>query len=162
RDDVQVASICADPQRRAPLIIAAAQAGKHLYLDKPLCATLAEADEIAREVQAAGVLNQMFTQVHGSAAMRVRRLIESNRLGEVVGLHCDLFFAKGHAGTATLGAPRRETPQPRMFEVTDAKRELHNIGIYPLAMLRWLLKREAKRVFATTSNFFFREHQQRD
>ncbi|MFI1012778.1 Gfo/Idh/MocA family protein [Streptomyces sp. NPDC020965] len=39
----------------APQVIAAAQAGKHILVEKPLCFTLREADEIEAAVRAAGV-----------------------------------------------------------------------------------------------------------
>src|SRR5437773_346583 len=35
RDDVEIASVCVEHERRARVAIRCAQAGKHLYLDKP-------------------------------------------------------------------------------------------------------------------------------
>lgn len=162
RPDVHVVSICADPQRRAPLIIRAAEAGKHLYLDKPLSATIEEADQIATAVRRSGVRNQMFSQVHNNATTRAREIVQSGALGTLLAVHCDTFFAKGPAGHAALDRPRRETARPRMFEAPEAKRELHNVGVYPLVMLHWLLGREAQRITAVTANYFFAEHQRLD
>ncbi|MEZ6059125.1 MAG: Gfo/Idh/MocA family oxidoreductase [Planctomycetaceae bacterium] len=61
RDDVHIVSICAEPIRRGRIIVQAAQAGKHLYLDKPLAATLEEADAIRDAVRAAGVVSHMWS-----------------------------------------------------------------------------------------------------
>src|SRR5690606_11768788 len=36
RDDVHIVSVCAEPYRRGSIAVQAAEAGKHLYLDKPL------------------------------------------------------------------------------------------------------------------------------
>lgn len=159
RDDVHVISICAAPERRARLIVRAAATGKHLYLDKPLCATAAEAESIVAATRAAGINTQMFSLVHTNFAERVRQVVASGELGELVAVHADAFFAKGMPGTADLSQVRREVAEPTEFESLEAKRELHNVGVYSLVLLRWLLGREVTRVFANTSNYFFAEHQ---
>lgn len=162
RDDVDIVSICAAPERRARIILRAARAGKHLYLDKPLAASAAEAREIDDAVGETGVAAHMFTLVWSKAAQRARSLAASGALGETTAIHADAFFAKGPSGTATLGRPRSELAAPREFERLDAKRELHNVGVYPLALLGRLLAEPVRRVFATTANYFFAEHQQAD
>jgi predicted dehydrogenase len=162
RTDVHVVSVCAEPERRARVIQRVLAAGKHLYLDKPLAATIDEARRIRAQAQASGVCSQMFSLVHSPAAERVRAVLESGRLGELLAVHCDLFFAKGPAGTASFGEPRRESAHPTTFEALESKRELYNIGVYPLAMLAWLLNKKVRRVFATTGNYFFAEHQRND
>lgn len=162
RDDVHLVSICAEPDRRAPLVEQCAQAGKHLYLDKPLCATVAEADAILAAIGDAGVYHQMFSLVHTGWAQRARRLVQSGELGDILAIHCDALFAKGPAGTAELGKPRQESAVPQLFEGATTKRELYNVGVYSLVLLHWLLKRPVRSVWATTANYFFAEHQQHD
>lgn len=162
REDVSIVSVCAEPERRARLIRRCAEAGKHLYLDKPLAASREEAQEVAASIAQAGVVNQMFSMVHTPMAQRARRLVRSNRLGDVVGIHVDLFFAKGRTGTARFGRPRVESKRPTRFETIDSKRELYNIGVYPLIFISWLLGRPVRRVSASTANYFFQEHQAND
>ncbi len=162
RDDVQIICICAAPERRAKLIERCARTGKHLYLDKPLAAGVEESDAIAAALRDAPVVHHMFSLVHTLLASRVRRVVESGAIGELLALHCDAFFAKGPGGTAQLGAPRRETARPTQFEQIEAKRELHNVGVYALVLIRWLLGREMRRIVAHTGNFFFAEHQRLD
>ena len=36
RDDVHIVSICADPERRGRIVARCADAGKHVYIDKPM------------------------------------------------------------------------------------------------------------------------------
>ena len=162
RDDVHVVSICAEPRRRGRIIVRAAQAGKHLYLDKPLAGSLADADRIVAAVERARVVSQMWSLVRTPAAIRCRELVQSGQLGELAAVHLDLTFAKGPAGTARLGTPRRETEVPDVYELPDSKRELSNVGVYPLVMLLWLTGRGVRRVRATTGNYFFAEHQRND
>lgn len=162
REDVHLVSICAEPMRRGRIIVQAAQAGKHLYLDKPLAGALRDARAIATAVEQAGVVAHMFSLVPLEPAQRMGRVVRRGLLGELSALHFDLCFAKGYAGTADLGRPRRESPEPQEYELPDAKRELTNVGVYPLTALLWLLQKPVRRVAATTGNYFFQEHQTRD
>ena len=159
RDDIQIVSVCAEPYRRGRIIVKAAQAGKHLYLDKPLCGTLMEAEAIVTAVREAGVVAHMFSLVCFDLAQKARERASSGRLGDLVAIHADLCFAKGHSGTATLGKPRNEAAQPDRYELVDSKRELTNVGIYNVVQLLWLTQRSVRRVVASTGNYFFSEHQ---
>lgn len=162
REDIAIASICAEPIRRGNIVVRAAEAGKHLYLDKPLAGSLDDARAIVRAVRKAGVVGHMFSQVHWAPSQRIRELVNSGSLGQLVAVHCDLCFAKGQAGTASLGRPRTESAQPDRYELPDSKRELSNVGVYCLATLLWALRRRVRRVFGATGNYFFAEHQHND
>jgi len=159
RDDVHVVSICAEPVRRGRIAVLAARAGKHLYLDKPLAGSLREAESIVAAVRKAGVVGHMFSVVHAEPANRVRAVLESGELGDLAAIHFDLCFAKGQAGTARLDTPREESRSPDRFELVESKRELSNVGVYPLVQLLSLVRRNVRRVTATTGNYFFAEHQ---
>ena len=162
REDVHIVSVCAEPERRARVMVRCAEAGKHLYLDKPMTASVDEADAVAAAIRASGVASQMFSQVHWPASARVRRVIESGSLGELRAIHFDLTFAKGRAGTVPIDKPRAEHARPRQFELVDSKREMYNVGVYSLVQLQWLLSRRVRRVFAATGNYFFAEHRRND
>ncbi|MCH5372697.1 MAG: Gfo/Idh/MocA family oxidoreductase [Planctomycetes bacterium] len=162
REDVHIASICAEPIRRGPLIVRAARAGKHLYLDKPLAGSLDDLDRIVAAVRETGVLAHMFSSLTAPPMERIRRILHSGQLGLLRAIHLDLCFAKGLAGSAQPGAPRRETFPPPRYEVAEAKRELTNVGVYPLVLLAALCGHRPRRVAATTGNYFFAEHQQHD
>ena len=134
RDDVQIVSICAEPERRGPIAVAAAQAGKQLYLDKPLAASVEAAAAIEAAVRESRVASQMFSQVGTPASLRARSLAASGKLGDLAAFHADLLFAKGDPGTANLSQPRREWEQPETFEWVATKREFSNVGGYPLSV----------------------------
>ncbi|MCL4202656.1 MAG: Gfo/Idh/MocA family oxidoreductase [Pirellulaceae bacterium] len=169
RDDVHIVSICAEPMRRGPLIVRAAAAGKHLYLDKPLAGSPDDLEQVVAAVRQSHVLAHMFSSLTASPIARMRQTLQSGNLGRLLAIHLDLCFAKGMAGTAQLGSPRRETYPPASYEVADAKRELTNVGVYPLVLLAALCRQSGvcpdfapRRVAATTGNYFFAEHQQQD
>ena len=159
RDDVDLVCLCPEPERRARMTVAAARAGKHVYVDKPLCSTLAGAQEVVAAVEAAGVRSQMFSLVRSSIGRRCREVVDSGRLGSLVGMHAELLFAKGVAGTADLGQQRREAAGSERFSWVDSKRELFCVGLYPLVLFEWLSGQRVEAVEAATANYFFTEHQ---
>lgn len=162
RSDVQLVSICTDPERRTEITIACAQAGKHLYLDKDPAPTVTDARRIGDVLQATGVRHQAFSLVHTPAAQKAKHIVRSGQLGQLIGLHCDITFAKGVPGTADLSQPRVEKPHPTRFTFIDSKREFLCIGYYALILMQWLTGQRFRSVDAVTSNFFFAEHQQND
>ena len=159
RDDVDLVCLCPEPERRARMTVAAARAGKHVYVDKPLCSTLQGAQEVVAAVEAAGVRSQMFSLVRSSIGRRCREVVDSGRLGSLVGMHAELLFAKGVAGTADLGQQRREAAGSERFSWVDSKRELFCVGLYPLVLFEWLSGQRVEAVEAATANYFFTEHQ---
>ena len=159
RDDVDLVSICAEPERRGALTVAAIGAGKHVYLDKEPAVSVEGVREIAAAVRQSGVLSQTFSLVRSAPSAEARRVVESGRLGALVGLHAEMFFAKGIAGTADLTQPRRERAEAGRFTFIDSKRELLCVGWYPLVLFQWLTGKRFTRVAAVTSNYFFSEHQ---
>jgi predicted dehydrogenase len=159
RDDVQIVSICAEPERRGEIIVRCAEAGKQLYLDKPLCASREEAAKIVAAARKAGVVHQMFSLVRTPAAARTKELIAGGSLGDLAALHLDMTFAKGFPGSAPVDKLRAEDRSPKQFEAVESKRELYNVGVYPLVLLHWATGKKVKQVYAATGNYFFSEHQ---
>ena len=157
-EGVDIAINCADVERRAPVAVAILQAGKHLYADKPLAGTREAAREIAAAAAAAGVTTQMFTQVRTSWAQRARAAIDQGITGTVQAVHCDMLMAKGRPGTVAPGTVRRERAGDGRFTFVTAKRELFDMGVYPIALVQWLTGRRVAEVYAMTGNYFFAEH----
>ena len=162
RSDVQVTSVCVEFERRARLAIQCARAGKHVYIDKPLATTNEEAQRLVSAVRRSNVKSQMFSMLRAPWVQRAGKMVRSGLLGDLIGTHCDLLFAKGFAGTADLRRPRREHHPPERFTFLDSKRELFTAGVYSIGLMRWLSGREILRVYAQTCNYFFREHQEND
>jgi predicted dehydrogenase len=162
RSDVHLVSLCAPPERRGPIAVRCAQAGKHLYLDKPLAPSLADADALVAAIREAGVRSHMFSFITRPWARTARQALDDGRLCTLRALHAEMFFAKGPAGTALLGSPRREEYPPRRHQQAEAKREMDNSGIYPITLVRWLTGKRFRTVYGITANYFFREHQRQD
>lgn len=82
--DVDAVDICLPHHLHRDAIVAAAQAGKHILCEKPLCLSAAEATTVQDAVSAAGVTlmcahNQLFLPTVAAA----KALLDSGRLGRV-------------------------------------------------------------------------------
>lgn len=115
---VDVVDITTPNHLHAEMAIAAAQAGKHIYCEKPLATTSADAARIVAEVEKAGVITIVgFNYLKNPAQAFAKQLIEDGELGEITlfrGTFDQDFLAnpgvpfswrldRALAGTGTLG-----------------------------------------------------------
>lgn len=86
RDDVDAVVISVPHFLHAPLAIQAAQAGKHVIVEKPMATSLAEATQMLEAANAAGVqLATLYCQRYLPYVQRAKRLIDQGALGRVLG-----------------------------------------------------------------------------
>lgn len=84
REDIDIIHICTPNAAHRDAILAALEAEKHIYCDKPLAMNVAEAEEIVRAAESAGGVHQMtFNYRFVPAIMRARQLVEAGFLGEL-------------------------------------------------------------------------------
>ena len=159
RDDIHIVSVCTPAERRGQVVPKCATAGKHLYLDKPLAITLADADAIVAAIEKAGVCNQMQLTRHLSpSAQAAKQTLENGEIGSLTAVHTDLHFAKGKGGTVPEGFVRHEKEDIKRYTFVEAKAELSDIGLYMVGLIHWLTGLKTKKVYAMTGNYFFAEH----
>jgi len=85
RDDIDAVSICASSNVHAETAIAAAQAGKHILVEKPMAQTLAQCDEMIEAAHANDVvLAVVFQNRFHRNNLRIKSLIESGRMGQIM------------------------------------------------------------------------------
>jgi len=99
---VDIVHICTPNHLHREALLSAMAHDKHIYCDKPLTATLAEAEAVAAALPAYRGTAQMTLQNRFfPATMRARQLIESGFLGQVLEFRCAYL----HAGSADPEAP---------------------------------------------------------
>jgi predicted dehydrogenase len=82
RQDIDLVDITAPGNWHTKMALAAAAAGKHIYCEKPLANTLAEAKEMLKAVQKAGVINVVnFNYRRLPAIQLARKMIEDGFVG---------------------------------------------------------------------------------
>ena len=76
--------ICATPMAHAPLVEAAAAAGKHILLEKPICHSPSEAQAIVETVARHGVhLMVGYMRRFDDIVLEAKRLLDSGRIGRL-------------------------------------------------------------------------------
>jgi myo-inositol 2-dehydrogenase / D-chiro-inositol 1-dehydrogenase len=127
----------------------AARAGKHVIIEKPLCVTLEEADQMIEACQKAGVLLMYAEElVFAPKYVRVKTLIDEGAVGEP-------FLAK----------QSEEHPGPHMPWFWDVNRSgggvLLDMGCHSIEYTRWLLgKPKVKSVTAFMRTFVHKDRTQ--
>jgi UDP-N-acetyl-2-amino-2-deoxyglucuronate dehydrogenase len=85
RNDIDVISICTPSGMHLEPALAAAQAGKHVLVEKPIEITLERADQIIKACQKANVkLAVIFQNRFGKAAKRLRDAVQQGLLGKLI------------------------------------------------------------------------------
>jgi predicted dehydrogenase len=82
RDDIDIVDLCTPPSQHLVQITAALRAGKQVVCEKPLVASLADVDELARvEADSAGRVMPIFQYRFGTGLQKVRALVDAGVAG---------------------------------------------------------------------------------
>jgi len=85
RDDIDAISICTPSGMHLEPALAAAQAGKHIIVEKPIEITLERADQIINACQTAKVkLAAIFQHRFEEAVQQLRRAVQQGQLGKLI------------------------------------------------------------------------------
>ncbi|MES1953148.1 Gfo/Idh/MocA family protein [Salinisphaera hydrothermalis] len=128
--DVDIVAITAPNKLHEPIAVAAAQAGKAVYCEKPLSTTLASAERMRDAVAEAGVVNLVgFNFLCNPMVRLARELIQGGEIGDVTafrGRHAENYMARADA--------------PHSFRTDpEGGGALADIGSHILSMARYVL-----------------------
>jgi predicted dehydrogenase len=99
RDDVDAVDVSTHPKPHRDITVAAAQAGKHILLEKPMCRNVAEADEMIAAADKAGVMLQIaYMMTFHPARQKMKQLLEDGTLGDLHMAYCNqvAWFRPSH------------------------------------------------------------------
>lgn len=100
--DIDIVHICSPNHQHRDALLSALAAGKDIYCDKPVVASLAEAADIEAALRGYDGISQVTFQLRFfPAALRARELIQSGRLGRIHQFRAAFL----HAGSASPEAP---------------------------------------------------------
>jgi predicted dehydrogenase len=150
RAEVDALSICTPHDLHAEMAIAAAEAGKHILVEKPLARTLDEADAMIDAAEKAGVVLMVAENVRfNNYYLKAKELIDDGYLG-------DIFLVY----ISRMEMARRELLDRPWF--LDARRAGGGImmsgGVHDFEAMR-MLAGEVKEVFAYQAKKTFPEMQ---
>ena len=152
---VDIVSVGCEIEKRSSLIIRAARAGKHLWIDKFPGATLAESEDAARAVESAGVRAIIPGYAYGELARQARYALAAGDVGDLLGLHVDIMFGKGWPRAIEHRAPF--APPAGRWKHPDLKRELLTVGAHAVGLIQECLG-PIRHVTGHAGAYFFPEH----
>ena len=130
RDDVDVVNVCTPSGAHMPYAVAAAKAGKHVVVEKPLEITLARCDRMVEATDKAGVkLVTIFPSRFGHAAQAIKQAIDQGRLGRIVLADAYVKWYRDQA----YYAPGRWQGTKKL----DGGGALMNQSIHTIDLLQW-------------------------
>lgn len=136
RKDVEIVDICLPHHLHAEAAVAAAEAGKHVLVEKPIATTLKDADRMIAATKKAGVKfmvaeNHAFIPAHQLA----KELVDKGVIGRI-------FLAKAYEVVGDVPVvPDTWKTSP------EAVGSLLDMGVHRFFVLRWIVG-EVKSVFA--------------
>ena len=128
-DDIDVVSICTPNELHEEMAIAALEAGKHVYLDKPVAVTGESAMRIAAAAQRAqGFTRVAFNNRYMPAMLRAKQLIDDGRIGNV------MHFAARYLHSGSID-PRKPIGWKQQMQGGT----LLDMGSHVLDLVTWLI-----------------------
>jgi myo-inositol 2-dehydrogenase/D-chiro-inositol 1-dehydrogenase/scyllo-inositol 2-dehydrogenase (NAD+) len=123
-----------------PIACAAAAAGKHIFLEKPMAVTLAECEAILAAVSQAGVKLQLgFMRRFDEGFLQAQKWIASGDLGRLMKIK------------STGRGPG--LPPPWIYDLNKSNGIIAEVNSHDLDSLRWLSGSEVRSVYAQAANF---------
>ena len=133
---VDAVVIASSTDSHAPLIVAATEAGKQIFCEKPIALDLEATDRALEAVERAGVRLQMgFQRRFDKAYHKAKELIDSGALGRI---------------EAIRDTMRDPAPAPRAYLETSGGL-FRDMTIHNFDCVRWMMGQEVKELFAMGS-----------
>jgi myo-inositol 2-dehydrogenase/D-chiro-inositol 1-dehydrogenase len=142
RDDVDAVIICAPTPLHAELAVATAAARKHLYLEKPIAATLEDGRRVVDAVERAGVVAAIgFNRRRHPLFEQAREILAGGRIGAVRAVHM-AFCEPTPPEVMPAWKRRRDTGGGVLLDLAS-----HHVDL-----LRWFLDDEVETVNASVTS----------
>jgi len=134
RKDIQAVDVCVHNNKHAPLTIAALQAGKHVYCEKPMAGAHRDAADMHAEAKKQGrKLHIQMSTIYAPASRAAKRLVDEGVLGRI-------YYAR------SFGYRRRGRPFVDGYGTANfvdpaicAGGALFDMGIYHIAQILHLV-----------------------
>lgn len=135
--EVEAVAVCVPPLLHAEVALAALDAGKHLFVEKPLALTLEDCDRMIERARAAGVRSAAgFNLRHHRLVREAKERVRRGELGELKMLRS--VFTNGAGGGGASWRARREEGGGVLFD----------LGVHHFDLVNFLLEDEVEEVFA--------------
>ena len=140
RDDVDAVLVTAPSGLHAELAVGVAEAGRHLYLEKPIATSLAAGERVVAAARAAGVVAAIgFNRRFHPAIRRARSVVRAGGIGRVTRVR------------TTFTEPGLDLPAWKLARA-DGGGALLDLASHHVDLVRFLLDTEVEEVAATVNS----------
>jgi predicted dehydrogenase len=156
REEIDMVHLAAPVAELPALTIAAARAGKHIVLGKPMAMTLAQADAMVTAVEQANVKCVAFQGIKRLQSAALKTRLDAGEIGDLIVMHQTARWSIAedwfHSGQPGWFVDPRQVPGGAFIDE----------GIYWIDFLRWLAASDIVQVEAKMANLVHRELQVED
>lgn len=126
------------------IVIDSANAGKHVFCEKPMGMNVEECRQMVEACEKNGVKLQIgFMRRHDESFKKAKELVKSGAIGEVVQIHSN-----------TRGPSK---PQPWMYDIAQSNGVLAELNSHDIDSIRWFAESEIATMYAIAGNYKNRE-----
>ena len=138
--NIDAVVVATPSEHHCAIVVAAAQAGKHILCEKPMAMNSAECDAMLAAVEKAGVKLQIgFMRRFDPNFVAARQRTEAGEIGRVV-----LVKSLSHGPT---------TPKPWMYDIRQSNGPLSEVNSHDIDTVRWFSGSEFEEVYAIAGNY---------
>lgn len=141
-DSIHAIHICTPNSSHADIAIAAANAGKHVYCDKPMAMNTSEAKAMLKAAEDNNIIHRVaFHNRFYPSTLKAKQLIDKGLIGEITTFRATYF----HSGSIKSG----KSANWRFRKEDAGGGALFDLGSHAIDMLTWLIG-EGTKVFCAT------------
>lgn len=139
-DEVDAVVVVTPTQFHRDIVVAAANAGKHVFCEKPMASTPEECDEMIEACRKNNVKLQMgFMRRFDKNFRRGKEIVDSGRIGNVAMLKSNTYGPS--------------EPKEWMYDIRKNQGPIGEVNSHDLDIVRWYAGSEPKRIYAVGNNF---------
>jgi predicted dehydrogenase len=134
RDDIVAVDVCLHNNYHMPMTVAALEAGKHVYCEKPMAGAYIDAETMYRTAQETGqMLSIQLNTLYAKETKAAKALIDDGMLGRVYHARSTGFRRRGRPFVDGYGSASFVQKQ------ISAGGALYDMGVYHIARMLYLL-----------------------
>ncbi len=138
--DIDAVIVVTPTQLHKDIVLAAAEAGKHVFCEKPMAETKEECDEMIAACRKYKVKLQIgFMRRFDRSFRRAKEMLESGKIGDVTMIKSNTYGPS--------------EPQEWMYDVHKSYGPIGEVNSHDFDTLRWYAGAEVKSVYAVGHNF---------
>jgi predicted dehydrogenase len=141
--DVAAVDVCLHNNLHAPVSIAALEAGKHVYCEKPLAGSYVDARRMVEAVEKTGrMLHMQLATLYSMETRAAKRFVDDGNLGRIYYAKSSSYRRRGRPYVDGYGTPRF------VQKAIAAGGALYDMGVYHIGQVLYLLGNPAVRTIS--------------